>query len=237
MRQIPPMSKVKVHPEFGIMHYKKTGDKFSACGKRGAITSTGQWEWPGGGLGINCCECLKHKPKDFKTPIYGKNNITKKQIKQILSQVRVMHFARMGDNFTACGKLANCVTHTGRWRWEGGLLKVNCPACLRYKEKYPDLYLHKENRKGNSKKGKVVHCRKEPYDVYIGRGGKWGNPFKIGKDGTRKEVIQKYEEYLKSSKELMAELPELKDKVLGCWCVPKRCHGTILLKYIERANK
>lgn len=35
---------------------------------------------------------------------------------------------------------------------------------------------------------KVVHCKKEPYDVYIGRGSKWENPFVIGKDGDPGEV-------------------------------------------------
>lgn len=49
------------------------------------------------------------------------------------------------------------------------------------------------NRK-NRKMGKVVHCKREPYDVYIGRPSKWGNPFVIEKDGTRKEVIEKYKE-------------------------------------------
>ena len=43
---------------------------------------------------------------------------------------------------------------------------------------------------------KVVNKYKHVYDVYIGRGSKWGNPFVIGKDGTREEVINKYEEYL-----------------------------------------
>jgi hypothetical protein len=38
----------------------------------------------------------------------------------------------------------------------------------------------------------VVHCKREPYDVYIGRPSKWGNPFQIGRDGTRDEVIAKY---------------------------------------------
>ena len=37
----------------------------------------------------------------------------------------------------------------------------------------------------------VVHCKKEPYDIYVGRPSKWGNPFRIGKDGTREEVIKK----------------------------------------------
>ena len=48
----------------------------------------------------------------------------------------------------------------------------------------------------NDKEIKVVHCKKEPYDIYIGRPSKWGNPFSIGKDGTREEVIEKYREWI-----------------------------------------
>lgn len=43
---------------------------------------------------------------------------------------------------------------------------------------------------------RVVHCKREPYDVYIGRGSKWGNPFKIGPDGSRADVIAKYCDYI-----------------------------------------
>ena len=43
---------------------------------------------------------------------------------------------------------------------------------------------------------KVVHCKKEPYDVYIGRPSKWGNPFVIGRDGTREDCLDKYKAYL-----------------------------------------
>jgi hypothetical protein len=74
----------------------------------------------------------------------------------------------------------------------------------------------------------VVHCQTGDYDLYIGRPSKWGNPFVIGKDGTREEVIKKFIKYLLDSPKLMNELPELKDKVLGCWCAPKVCHGNIL---------
>lgn len=81
---------------------------------------------------------------------------------------------------------------------------------------------------------KVVHCKKEPFDVYIGRPSKWGNPFSIGRDGTRDEVIAKYREWLKTQPDLMKQIKiELRGKVLGCWCVPKPCHGDIL---IEIAN-
>ena len=81
---------------------------------------------------------------------------------------------------------------------------------------------------------KVVNKYKHVYDVYIGRGSKWGNPFVIGKDGTREEVINKYEEYLLNSTELLNSLHELKGKTLGCFCKPKACHGDILVKYIRK---
>ncbi len=80
---------------------------------------------------------------------------------------------------------------------------------------------------------RVVHCKKEPYDVYIGRPSKWGNPFSIGKDGTRDEVIEKYLQYVLGNDELMDALPELQGKVLGCWCKPLTCHGDILVDLCE----
>lgn len=76
----------------------------------------------------------------------------------------------------------------------------------------------------------VVHCKRSPHDVYIGRPSKWGNPFSIGRHGTRDEVIKLYAEWLVEQDDLMADLPELKDKVLGCWCAPQACHGDILAK-------
>jgi len=77
---------------------------------------------------------------------------------------------------------------------------------------------------------KVVHCKKDQFDVYIGRPTKWGNPFVIGKDGTREDVIAKFEEYLLNNPFLMKALPELKGKTLGCWCAPNPCHGDVLLR-------
>jgi len=81
---------------------------------------------------------------------------------------------------------------------------------------------------------RVVHCKKEKYDIYIGRPSKWGNPFAIGKDGTREETIQKYEKYLLSRADLVNALPELKGKTLACWCKPLACHGDVLAKYAEK---
>ncbi len=69
-----------------------------------------------------------------------------------------------------------------------------------------------------------------PDAVYIGRPSKWGNPFVIGKDGTREEVIAKYEVWIVQQPELMAALHELTGKDLVCWCDPEACHGHVLLR-------
>lgn len=83
---------------------------------------------------------------------------------------------------------------------------------------------------------KVVNCEREDYDVYIGRPNpknswkksKWGNPFKIGRDGTREEVLQKYRTWVVHQPELLNDLHELEGKTLGCWCKPDDCHGDFL---------
>jgi hypothetical protein len=81
----------------------------------------------------------------------------------------------------------------------------------------------------------VVNKYKNEYDVYIGRGSKWGNPFVIGKDGNREEVIEKYEKALSGNVELLKVLlSELEGMRLGCFCKPSACHGDVLVKYIER---
>lgn len=83
---------------------------------------------------------------------------------------------------------------------------------------------------------KVVHCKKSKYDVYIGRPSKWGNPYRIGVDGTREQVVQKYEEHVRSSKILMRALPTLAGKTLGCWCNTKPCHGDVLIKLLKEGG-
>jgi hypothetical protein len=82
----------------------------------------------------------------------------------------------------------------------------------------------------------VVHCRRSKYDVYIGRPSKWGNCFEIGKDGNREDVIRKYEEWIMTQPQLLADLHELKGKVLGCWCSPQNCHGDVLSRLANQEN-
>ena len=64
----------------------------------------------------------------------------------------------------------------------------------------------------------------------------WGNPFRIGRDGTREEVIAKYRDYILNRPDLMARLPELKGKTLGCWCKPLPCHGEVLAELADNLN-
>lgn len=89
--------------------------------------------------------------------------------------------------------------------------------------------------------GRVVHVLRHPYDVYIGRSmprfglraSPFANPFKIGRDGTRAEVIEKYRRYIVTRTDLMDALPELEGKTLACWCVPEPCHGNVILQLLN----
>lgn len=81
---------------------------------------------------------------------------------------------------------------------------------------------------------KVLNKHTDPpsqNSVNIMRGTKWGNPFVIGEDGERKDVISKYKEYIFNYPELIEQVKkELKGKDLICCCAPKSCHGDILLE-------
>lgn len=91
----------------------------------------------------------------------------------------------------------------------------------------------------STQKTQVVHCRKADYQVYIGRGSKWGNPFKIGPDGSRKDVIKKYREWILEPERasLRESLHELRGKILGCYCKPLACHGDVLAELADEEGK
>jgi len=79
-----------------------------------------------------------------------------------------------------------------------------------------------------------VGTRSAPGRVYVGRPTKWGNPFVIGRDGTRDEVIAKYRAWVVRQPSLMAMLHELRGKDLVCWCAPQRCHAEVLVDLANR---
>jgi hypothetical protein len=62
-----------------------------------------------------------------------------------------------------------------------------------------------------------------PYD--------WRNPYKLGHEADRAQIISRYEtEYLRNRPDLLQRLPELRGKVLGCWCAPLPCHADVLAR-------
>ena len=69
--------------------------------------------------------------------------------------------------------------------------------------------------------------------MFIGRPGIWGNPFIIGRDGTREEVIAKYRTWIRGQPGRMRNLEKLRDKVLGCYCKPEACHGDVLAELAD----
>lgn len=67
--------------------------------------------------------------------------------------------------------------------------------------------------------------------VYIGRPSPYSNPFIIGKDGTREEIIEKYRRWINQRPYFIAQVMiDLKGKDLICYCSPEACHGDVLLK-------
>lgn len=96
----------------------------------------------------------------------------------------------------------------------------------------------------------VVHCKREPYDVYVGRGSEWGNPFthleipesreirscgiavRMSRVESRDEAVDAFRRFLwariKAGDVELEELAALDGAVLGCWCAPKRCHAEVL---------
>jgi len=80
-------------------------------------------------------------------------------------------------------------------------------------------------------KSTVVNLRTHHYDVYIGRGSKWGNPFKMlnSSEDERNRVCEEYEKWFWTTN-LINDVHELQGKVLGCYCKPLQCHGDFLVK-------
>lgn len=79
--------------------------------------------------------------------------------------------------------------------------------------------------------------------MYVGRAmhrGGWhlaasplACPFRPGPDGSRDQVVASYREYLLARPELLALLPALRGRRLGCWCVPLRCHAEVIAELAD----
>ncbi|HBU8664184.1 TPA: DUF4326 domain-containing protein [Klebsiella oxytoca] len=83
--------------------------------------------------------------------------------------------------------------------------------------------------------------RGEHFDTYCGRGTLWGNPYAIGVDGDRDEVIRKFKydfdrDYLKGGNDFKEKLKKLRGHTLGCHCKPYACHGDVLAQYLNELD-
>ena len=100
---------------------------------------------------------------------------------------------------------------------------------------------------------KVVHCKREPFTKYIGRGSALGNPFThlplhqtkaLVQTKSVDESINYCERWARGDKSwdglipsnsrrrFLAAVKRLSDDdVLGCFCVPQHaCHGEVIVK-------
>ena len=89
----------------------------------------------------------------------------------------------------------------------------------------------------------VANQRKVKYGEHISRPTVLGNPFVIGVDGTREEVIELYrvwfDEQVAAKNDIYDELLRLLniaqegDLILLCFCAPLKCHGDVIKAWID----
>jgi hypothetical protein len=105
---------------------------------------------------------------------------------------------------------------------------------------------------------RVVHCRREPYDVYIGRGpgkcdmsntpvgkrGWLGNPYPKNDPHMIAHFEKDFSARLAADSEFREAVLELRGQRLGCWCAPKGgltaadvphiCHGQVIAAWLDK---
>ena len=77
--------------------------------------------------------------------------------------------------------------------------------------------------------------------VLIDRRTKWRNPFSLGANSDREQVIARYRvhlwERIRAGEVSLEELAELDGCWLACWCEPLPCHGDVLARAAEWASE
>lgn len=100
----------------------------------------------------------------------------------------------------------------------------------------------------------IINLKYEQAEINCGRGSIFGNPFIIGKDGDRDEVVRKHKEWINkwliegvevvlvvqgkrySNKEVINNIEKLRGKKCGCYCKPLACHLDYLKEILEKRN-
>lgn len=86
--------------------------------------------------------------------------------------------------------------------------------------------------------------RLPPNTVVVSRPSRWGNPYKVGRDGGAEECVRKYAaamfrythaegsiEDLLLDELTLDDLASLRGKNLACWCLlDQPCHADVLLR-------
>jgi len=111
---------------------------------------------------------------------------------------------------------------------------------------------------GHHMKTRVVHCKKESFEIYIGRknfGMHFGNPFSFGGKSkiakldfsTREECIDAFREWINGTnytdieperrKWVLDKMELLRGRSLGCFCKPQSCHGDVYVEMLEGKNR
>ena len=70
--------------------------------------------------------------------------------------------------------------------------------------------------------------------VRVDRRTRWGNPYVVGRDGSRARVIARYRRHLwrriRDGEIDLHELAALDGCDLACWCAPLPCHAEVLAR-------
>lgn len=123
-------------------------------------------------------------------------------------------------------------------------MKVITPEQL--KKAYLDSSQVKEPMPIRIQRRRTKGWKMPPNTVFVGRPTRWGNPYKVGRDGTAAECVEKYkklflpythhpptnglDDFFISQSTIEAAQSELRGKNLACWCpLDQRCHADVLL--------
>ncbi|VTS05271.1 DUF4326 domain-containing protein [Tuwongella immobilis] len=88
------------------------------------------------------------------------------------------------------------------------------------------------NQQSSADKELIRWARARGLYARIDRATRWGNPFRVTASAPREVVVIQYLHWIATQRELLRDLPQLRGKVLGCWCAPEACHGHVLLGLI-----
>ena len=77
--------------------------------------------------------------------------------------------------------------------------------------------------------------RKPEGAIVVSRPSRWGNPYRVGIDGSREDCVLFFRMWLEETREgrtlAVLALDELRGHDLACWCrIGQPCHADVLLE-------